>query len=76
MSEGLIAEVLYGEEAYTVEIGTVGGQGPIGPSGTVIQWTGTAWPARPSSVYEASVVWVGGTTPPPGALDDDIWILI
>lgn len=47
------------------------------PSGTTITvlYTGTAWPARPTSRTDVTVIWVGGTeaTPPPGESTADLW---
>lgn len=43
-----------------------------------VYWTGSAWPARPTSDGTVTVWWVGGTAavPPPGAnRDRDMWVL-
>lgn len=47
------------------------------PAGTTItvMHTGSAWPARPTSRTDVTVIWVGGTTatPPPGESTTDLW---
>lgn len=56
------------------EVVQTGPVGPAGPTAIRVNWTGSAWPARPSTGTSVPVIWQGGTTEPPGALDGDIWI--
>lgn len=47
---------------------------PAGTTITVLH-SGTAWPTRPTSRTDVTVIWVGGTTetPPPGESTTDLW---
>jgi hypothetical protein len=71
-----IVEVLVGDVVKVLSDGPVmGSQGPASTTtATTVRWTGSAWPARPPGMSNAVVFWLGGSTAPPGALDDDIWI--
>lgn len=71
-----IIEVLRGDVVTVLNDGPkMGTQGPASTTGaTTVTWTGSAWPARPAGMASAVVFWLGGSTAPPGALDDDIWI--
>jgi hypothetical protein len=48
------------------------------PAGTIIaaKWTGSAWPARPTSRTDITVQWIGGSegSPPTGGISGDVWI--
>lgn len=74
LSPGVIIEVLVGDTVVVLEKAGLAPQGLPGPPASTVAWTGSTWPDRPANMSTAVVFWIGGTTPPPGALNDDIWI--